>query len=308
MPQKLKADLLLICCTLIWGATFVLVKDALANASVFVFLALRFLLATVVLFLMYGRELRRAGASGLRAGAIIGCCMFGGYAFQTAGLELTTPSKAAFITGFFVVLVPVLLALFGSRRVPLWVWFGALLAFAGLYFLAVPPSGLAALNRGDLLILACAFMFALHVISIGHYTIRYSAGALTLIQVAVTTLFTILCLPLFAVIGAEQPRLFWTPGLVLAVIATGIFATALAFSVQVWAQQYTSANHAAIIFTLEPVFAGLTSFAFYHERLSARSLGGAALILGGILIAELLGPTPAVESSVPPAETLQRLT
>jgi len=308
VPRKLKADLLLICCTLIWGATFVVVKDALANASVFVFLALRFLLATVVLFLMYGRELRRVGASGLRAGAIIGCCMFGGYAFQTAGLELTTPSKAAFITGFFVVLVPVLLALCGSRRVPLWLWFGALLAFAGLYFLAVPPSGLAALNRGDLLILACAFMFALHVISIGHYTIRYSAGALTLIQVAVTTLFTILCVPLFAVIGAEQPRLFWTPGLVLAVIATGIFATALAFSVQVWAQQYTTANHAAIIFTLEPVFAGLTSFAFCHERLGARSLGGAALILGGILIAELLGPAPAVESSVPPAETLQHLT
>src|SRR5260370_19812479 len=137
--------------------------------------------------------------------------MFGGYAFRPAGLMLTTPSKAGFITGFFVVLVPVLLALFGSRRVPMWVWLGALLAFAGLYFLAVPPSGFAALNRGDLLILACAFMFALHVISIGHYTIRYSAGALTLIQAAVTTLFTILCLPLVALIGAEQPRLFSSP-------------------------------------------------------------------------------------------------
>jgi drug/metabolite transporter (DMT)-like permease len=308
VPRKLKADLLLICCTLIWGATFVLVKDALANASVFVFLALRFLLATVVLILMYGRQLRTVGASGFRAGALIGCCMFGGYAFQTAGLELTTPSKAAFITGFFVVLVPVLLALFGTRRVPLWVWFGALSAFAGLYFLAVPPSGLAALNRGDLLILACAFMFALHVISIGHYSIRYPAGALTLIQVAITALFTILCVPLFALVGAERPRLLWTPGLIFAVIATGIFATALAFSVQVWAQQYTSANHAAIIFTLEPVFAGLTSFAFYHERLGARSLAGAALILGGILIAELLGPAPAAESSVPPAETVQHLT
>jgi len=304
VPRKLKADLLLISCTLIWGATFVLVKDALANASVFVFLALRFLVATAVLVLMYGRELRRAGASGLRAGAIIGCCMFGGYAFQTAGLALTTPSKAAFITGFFVVLVPVLLALFGSRRVPAWVWVGALSAFAGLYFLAVPASGLAGLNRGDLLILACAFMFALHVISIGHYSVRYSAGALTLIQVAVTALFTMLCVPFFALLGAEQPRVIWTPGLILAVIVTVIFATALAFSVQVWAQQYTSANHAAIIFTLEPVFAGLTSFAFYHERLGARSLAGAGLILGGILIAELLGPAPAVESSVPPAESV----
>jgi drug/metabolite transporter (DMT)-like permease len=308
VPRKLKADLLLICCTLIWGATFVLVKDALDNASVFVFLALRFLLATVMLILMYGRQLRTVGASGLRAGALIGCCMFGGYAFQTAGLELTTPSKAAFITGFFVVLVPVLLAFFGSRRAPLWVWFGALSAFAGLYFLAVPSSGLTALNRGDLLILACAFMFALHVISIGHYSIRYSAGALTLIQVAVTALFTIICVPLFALIGAEQPRVVWTPGLILAVVTTGIFATAVAFSAQVWAQQYTSATHAAIIFTLEPVFAGLTSFVFYHERLSARSLAGAALILGGILIAELLGPAPAAESSVPPAETVQHVT
>lgn len=305
MPRKLKADLLLILCTLIWGATFVLVKDALADASVFVFLALRFALATAVLIPMYGRELRRVGSRGWRAGAIIGCCMFGGYAFQTAGLRLTTPSKAAFITGFFVVLVPVLLALFGSRRVPLWVWIGALSAFAGLYFLAVPPSGFAALNRGDLLVLGCAFMFAVHVISIGHYTVRFSAGALTLIQVATTALFTALCVPLFAVTRAEQPRVAWTTGLIVAVVATGLFATALAFSAQVWAQQFTSATHAAIIFTLEPVFAGVTSFIFYHERLGARSLAGAALILGGILIAELLGPAPAVESSVPPAETVR---
>jgi drug/metabolite transporter (DMT)-like permease len=305
VPRKLKADLLLILCTLIWGATFVLVKDALADASVFVFLALRFALATFVLMLMYGRELRSVGAKGWRAGAIIGCCMFGGYAFQTAGLRLTTPSKAAFITGFFVVLVPVLLAFFGSRRVPPWVWIGALSAFAGLYFLAVPPSGFAALNRGDLLVLACAFMFALHVISIGHYTVRFSAGALTLIQVATTALFTTVCVPLFAVTGAEQPRVAWTTGLIVAVVATGLFATALAFSAQVWAQQFTSATHAAIIFTLEPVFAGVTSFTFYHERLGERSLGGSALILSGILIAELLGPAPAVESSVPPTETVR---
>jgi drug/metabolite transporter (DMT)-like permease len=305
VPLKLKADLLLILCTLIWGATFVLVKDALADASVFVFLALRFALATLVLILMYGRELRSLGANGWRAGAIIGCCMFGGYAFQTAGLRLTTPSKAAFITGFFVVLVPVLLALFGSRRAPTWVWIGALSAFAGLYFLAVPPSGFAALNRGDLLVLACAFMFALHVISIGYYTVRFSAGALTLIQVATTALFTAICVPLFAVTGAEQPRVAWATGLIVAVVATGLLATALAFSAQVWAQQFTSATHAAIIFTLEPVFAGVTSFIFYHERLGARSLGGSALILSGILIAEMLGPAPAVESSVPPAETVQ---
>lgn len=308
MPRKLKADLLLVSCSLIWGVTFVLVKDALASASVFVFLALRFLLATLVLLLLYGRELRRVGAGGFAAGALIGCCMFGGYAFQTAGLMLTTPSKAAFITGFSVVLVPVLLALFGSRRVPLWVWLGALLAFVGLYFLAVPASGASSLNRGDLLVLACAFLFALHVISIGHYTVRYSTGALALIQIATTALFTALCVPLFSLTGIEKPRVIWSPALILAVAATGIFATALAFSVQVWAQQYTSAHHAAIIFTLEPVFAGLTSFISYRERLGARSLAGAAFILGGILIAELLGPALAPESSIPPHEPVGRPT
>jgi drug/metabolite transporter (DMT)-like permease len=306
LPRKLKADLLLISCALIWGVTFVVVKDALANASVFVFLALRFLLATAVLILMYGRELSKAGAGGLRAGALIGCFMFGGYALQTAGLELTTPSKAAFITGFSVVLVPVLLAVFGSRRVPVWVWIGALAAFWGLYFLAVPPSGLTALNRGDVLILACALMFALHIISIAHYSPRYSAGALTLIQVAMTALLTCLCLPVFAFSEIERPRVVWTPGLIIAVIVTGIFATAVAFSVQVWAQQYTTANHAAIIFTLEPVFAGVTSFVFYHERLGARSLAGAALILAGILIAEVLGPAPASEASLAPAPQAAR--
>ena len=306
MPRKLQADLSLILCALIWGATFVLVKDALASASVFVFLALRFLLATLILVLIYGREIRTVGAGGLRAGVLIGCCMFGGYAFQTAGLAETTPSKAAFITGFSVVLVPLLLALAGSRRAPLWVWVGALSAFAGIYFLAVPPSGLGTLNRGDLLILACAFMFALHVISIGHYSIRYSAGALTLIQIGTTELFTALSVPLFALTGIERPRISWTPPFVLAVIVTGIFATALAFAVQVWAQQYTSANHAAIIFSLEPVFAGFTSFVFFHERLGGRALAGAALILCGILIAEVLGPATAAESSIPPAEMVGR--
>ena len=152
------------------------------------------------------------------------------------------------------------------------------------------------------MVLACAFLFALHVISIGHYSIRYSAGALTLIQIATTELFTALCVPILAVTGIERPRVLWTPAFIAAVIVTGIFATALAFAVQVWAQQYTSANHAAIIFSLEPVFAGFTSFVFFHERLGARALLGAALILGGILIAEVLGPATAVESSIPRAE------
>jgi len=166
----------------------------------------------------------------------------------------------------------------------------------------VPSSGLAALNRGDLLVLVCAVMFALHVISIGQFASRHSAGTLTFLQIGMTALLTALCVPVFSLFRWEPIRLQWTRRLILAVLLTGVLATALTFSMQVWAQKYTSASHAAIIFTLEPVFAGMTSFVFYHERLGARTLAGAALILGGILIAELMGPAPAApESALGPA-------
>src|ERR1700674_2592459 len=122
VSRNLKADLLLIFNTVVWGATFVLVKDALSDTSVFVYLALRFLVAAALLVAIYGRELRGLSLSGFGAGGLIGCWMFGGYSFQTVGIGMTTPSKAAFITGFSVVLVPVLLALFGRRRIRAWVW------------------------------------------------------------------------------------------------------------------------------------------------------------------------------------------
>ena len=117
MSRKLKADILLIACTLIWGASFVVVKSALADASVFAFLTLRFAVAAISLAVLCSRDLRSLNASSLCASAVMGCCMFGGYAFQTAGIELTTPSKAAFLTGFSVVLVPVFLGLFARQRI-----------------------------------------------------------------------------------------------------------------------------------------------------------------------------------------------
>jgi drug/metabolite transporter (DMT)-like permease len=297
VSRNLKADLLLIFNTVVWGATFVLVKDALSDTSVFVYLALRFLVAAALLVAIYGRELRGLSASGFGAGVLVGGCMFGGYSLQTVGIGMTTPSKAAFVTGFSVVLVPVLLALFGRRRIRAWVWAGAGSAVAGLYLLTIPVAGLAELNHGDLLVLCGAFMYALHIISLGHFTKRYSAGAMSLLQVGTTAVGTSAAVPLLAATHWEPARLVWTHTAIAAVLVTGVLGTALAFSAQAWAQQYTSSAHTAIIFTLEPVIAGLTSFFFYHERLGWRALAGAALILAGILVAELLGPTPAAPES-----------
>jgi drug/metabolite transporter (DMT)-like permease len=293
VSRKLKADLLLVICTLIWGASFVVVKAALADASVFAFLLIRFAVALLSLAILCFRNLRTLNSASVRAGVVMGCCMFGGYAFQTAGLHLTTPSKAAFVTGFSVVLVPVFLGLFARQRISSAIWAGALLAVAGLYYLTVPSSGFGDLNSGDLLVLCGSVAFALHIIAIGRYARRHSPGLLNLLQVTMTWLLICLSGIVVAAAGRESFEVAWTARFVAAVLVTGVLATAVAFSVQVWAQQHTSASHAAIVFTLEPVFAALTSFAFFQERLGLRALAGAALILAGILLAELKGPAPA---------------
>ncbi|HEV2287594.1 MAG TPA: DMT family transporter [Candidatus Acidoferrales bacterium] len=298
--RRIQADLALALCALIWGATFVVVKDALAAASVFVFNALRFSLAAAVMALVYWRALRKMDRATFFAGALIGCFMFGGYTFQTLGLKFTTPSKAAFITGAGVVMVPVLLAIFWKRRVHRWVWAGALAALVGLYYLTVPRSGFEALNVGDFLALGCAVMFALHIIVIGRYSSRHSVGALSLLQVGMTALFTSLCLPVLDATRWEPPRLHWTPNLVFAVLITAVGATALCFSLQVWAQQYTTPTHTAILISLEPVFAALTSVCIAHEVISRRVLLGAALVFIGILLAEMKGPAQSAADSPGP--------
>lgn len=290
MSRRLQADLALAVCALIWGATFVVVKDALAFASVFSFNVIRFALAAIIMGIVYARALRKLDSATCFAGSLIGIFMFGGYAFQTLGLKYTTPSKAAFITGASVIMVPMLLALLWRRKVNRWVSAGAIVALFGLYFLTVPRSGFAALNRGDLLVLGCAVMFAFQIIFVARYSPRHSVAALSFLQVAMTTVLTALCLPVLAATRWESPFVRWSPELIVAILITAVGATALCFSLQVWAQQYTSPTHTAILFSLEPVFAALTSLIVVHERLGARVLSGAILVFIGILLAELKGP------------------
>jgi drug/metabolite transporter (DMT)-like permease len=301
LSKRVRADFALCLCSLIWGATFVVVKDALADISVLVYIAVRFGLAAVLMGILFWRSLRGIALRTIWAGVQIGLFMLGGYVFQTSGLKFTTPSKAAFITGSSVVLVPILLATFGRRRrITGWIWAGALAVLTGLYFLAVPAEGLGGLNRGDPIVFICAVMFALHIILIGRYIERHSVGALSFLQVATTALLSILLLPLFAVTGWEQPRLVLTGNLVFAVMITAIGSTVIGFSLQVWAQQYTTPTHTAILFSLEPVFAAVTSWVLAREHLGPRTLFGATLIFAGILLAEMKGPGPAAPESPGP--------
>lgn len=292
---------------MLWGATFVVVQEALASASVFVFMALRFGIAAVVLAMAYRKEIAGLSREEIRAGSQIGFFLFCGYAFQNAGLLSTTASKAAFITGFGVVLVPLLMAFFWRRRVNGWAGAGALAALGGLYFLTVPPGagGFSRLNQGDMLALACAVMFALHIIFVGRHIPKFSVAVLSFVQIAACAAFSGVAIPLMSAGDMELPRLEWTRELVLGVLITSLGATAIAFTVQTWAQRYTTPNHTAILLTLEPAFAALTSYVYLGERLGGRALLGAGLILCGILLSELKGPIQFAADAPAPASAPQ---
>jgi len=283
--NRRKADLALAGNTVIWGATFVLVKSALADISPLVFLALRFGLAAIALLLLFRRGWTRDWIQLLWA-ALVGFFLFSGYLLQTFGLQFTSAPKSAFLTGFTSVLVPLLAALVYKTRPQASELLGVLVAVAGLGLMTLEgPMGsisFASLNRGDLLTIGCAIAFAAHIVTLGHYSGRISFEMLSISQVATAAVLGIsLCW------WAEPPRLVWRPAVVYAIIVTGLLATALAFTVQAWAQQHTSSTRTALIYTLEPVFAWLTSYLVVGEGLSSRAAAGAALILSGVLLVEL---------------------
>jgi drug/metabolite transporter (DMT)-like permease len=298
-PSRLRAELALAFCTLLWGSTFVVVKNSLDHASVFLFLALRFTLAGVCMAGFRPRVFRDLQREELFAGVRLGFFMFCGYAFQTAGLRYTTASNSGFITGSSVVLVPLILALFWGKRLSMWVNFGTIAAATGLYFLTVPVTGVAHLNRGDVLTFFAAMSYAVHIILVGEYAREHSAAALSVLQVlACAAMAWITAISAHAI---RWQTMQWSSSreLWIGIAVCAVFATGIAFWLQLWAQQYTSPSHAAILFTLEPVFAVITSYLVLGERLSLRSVAGAALVLAGILAAELLGPPAAPESPDP---------
>jgi drug/metabolite transporter (DMT)-like permease len=299
MRKPLRADLSLALCSLLWGATFVVVKNALDHASVFIFLAVRFTVAAALMLAWSSRALRQFEREDLFAGFRLGCFMFLGYAFQTAGLQYTTPAKSGFVTGSSVVLVPLLLALFWGKRLTWGAYAGAFVAVLGLYFLTIPAEGIAYLNRGDVLTFVAAGLYAVHIILVGEYTQQHSAKALSLVQVAACAVMAWVTAGAGWAIRWQPARFEWRFELILGTLICAVFATAVAFSIQLWAQQYTTPSHAAILFTLEPVFAVITSYILIGERLGRRAILGAAFVLAGILVAELLGPPAAPESPEP---------
>jgi drug/metabolite transporter (DMT)-like permease len=285
MSLRIRAELSLVAICFIWGTTFIVVKGALAYASPLTFIAIRFVLAGLTSAVVLRAGLQRLTRETLRAGAVLGVCLLGGYVFQVNGLVYTTPSKSAFITAFSVVLVPIILAVGGAPLLPPNI-IAALAGLFGLYILLAPSSG-SAINRGDLLTLVGSVSFALYIVFVDRYAGRFDFRALVPAQLLVVGLGAALALPL------DRRGVAWTPGFLAALAITAFLATVLAFSVQNWAQRYTPPAHTALILSLEPVFAAITSRLMTGEHMGGRLIAGSILMLSGILISELWGARPA---------------
>lgn len=293
--DALAADFVLLAITLAWGGTFVAVKEAVERTGVFAFLALRFSLAAVTLAVALGvartRQWRgprdgttrvtRPLSGAATAGLGTGLALFAGYALQTMGLQHTSAGKAGFITGMSVVLVPIIDAAVFHRPQERSALAGVSMAALGIAGLFLEPADLQ-VRQGDLLVLVCAVAFAVHVTLVSRLGQRLEPLHFTLWQVV-------------AVVALSAPAAAWGDGwrgsgldapVVGALLLTGPVVSGVLLLAQVWAQRRTSATHAAIIFSLEPVFAALAGYVLAGEHLGLRAMAGAALILAGTVTAE----------------------
>ncbi|MFZ7102297.1 MAG: DMT family transporter [Peptococcaceae bacterium] len=274
------ADLSLLFVALIWGLTFPAVKGALGGITPFAFLTIRFSIACLFLIILYPQSLKNMNKTTLGAGLLIGTALFSGYGFQTVGIQYTTASNAAFITGLAVVIVPLLNIPF-SRKLPnRYAFGGALSAAVGLSLLTL-NTGFKA-NLGDILLLFCAVSFAAHIVLVSKYAPSLDTNLLTIVQIGAVAFTSGLFALNLEVFPKEFTQEFW-----VALAICAIPATSLAYWIQNKVQKYTSPARTAIIFAMEPVFGAVFAYFWMGEILTIRGIAGCIFVLLGMLISEL---------------------
>ena len=274
--------------TAVWGSTFVVVKDAVDRMPVSDFLTWRFALAALAMLLLRPRSVAALPRSGRRAGLVLGLALGAGYLFQTLGLQTTSAAVSGFITGMFVVLTPLGAALLLREPPGAAAWGAVGLATVGLGLLSL--RGLA-IGGGELLTFLCAVAFALHIVGLGRWASSYDAYGLAVVQLlVVAALCGVVAVPGGLVVPPDA-------GVWGALVLTALAATALAFVVQTWAQAHLPPTRAAVLMTMEPVFAGVFAVAVAGERLGARTVLGALLVLAAMVLTEV-GPRHGAEGDV----------
>ena len=275
--QKLLAQLALVITTMIWGVTFVMVKDALNDAGPYMFAFLRFGLAFLVGSAFAYNKIGSIKFNEVIAGLVCGFVLFVGYAFQNYGLMQTSPSKSAFITSVSVIMVPMILFLFNINKVKTKIWFSTFLAMVGLYIL-LDPAG-AGLNIGDILTFGCALSFAIHII----FQDKYLSKGVDIVNFFLTQMIFITLFSFIAAVLFEGTTVYFTDRLYIAIIVTGVLATFVSFLLMIWSQTVLSANKTAILLSLEPVFAALFSTFFAGEILGFYGWVGGSIVVVAVI-------------------------
>ena len=283
------AALALVAVTAVWGSTFVLIKDLVASLPVTDFLAVRFVIAAAVLIAALGRQVRQLDRVQLTRAVALGTVYGLAQILQTAGLARSSAAVSGFVTGMYVVLTPILAAVLLRQRTPRTVWLAVVLSTAGLALLALQGF---AVGSGELLVLASAALYALHIVGLGRWSVPADALGLSAVQMVT---IAVVCSAAALPGGVTMPH---GAGQWSGVLYTALAAGALALVLQTWAQGHLSATRAAVIMTMEPVFAAAFAVALGGERLTLRMLAGGALVLAAMYLVEL---TPSRE---PPTEPL----
>lgn len=275
--------------TAVWGGTFLVVQDTIKRMPVMDFLAVRFSVATIVMFAVRPSCFRGMNRTAFLRAAALGVVLGLGYITQTYGLQHTSASVSGFITGMFVVLTPVMSWILLRRGANRNTILAVVLATVGLGLLSLHGW---AIGAGELLTLACALFFALHIVGLGEWSAQYDAYSFALVQIGIVALITL--------VAAAPGGITLPPdGAAWGAIAiTAILATAAGFLIQTWAQSLVPPTRAAVVMTMEPVFAGLFGVFIGGNHLTARIFGGAACVLGAMFISELktAPPTPRLET------------
>jgi len=294
--KRFRGEAALLLTTLLWGATFAIIKEALHSASPMVFLSFRFSIALLLLLPFVYRSLIKMKAPSIKDGVILGLIYFIGFASQTIGLNYTTATKSGFITGTFVVFTPFFQMLFEKKAPSKGNVIGIILVAVGLIFLSSKENSLAAtfyeiganFNIGDFFTLICAISYSVYIVYLDIVSKRNDYMPLVFMQIAVTAAGALIFAFIFGVTGLQHQHLTFTGQLIFALVYTSVIATIITTSLQTRFQKYVTPAKAGIIFSLEPIFAAIAAYYLLFERISDFGLIGCICIFSGLLISELL--------------------
>ncbi len=280
LTSRTRAESYLFSLTIIWGSTFVLTKFILENASPFVYVAIRFFIASLLFIALFFQRLRTISKDGIAKGLILGVLLFLGFMLQTIGMKFTTASKSAFVTGLMVVFTPIFQLVIERKAPKTGNIIGVVIVAIGLYLLTSPKGS--EFNIGDALTLVCAVLFSIYTVYLGIFGKEHDPAHLTFIQFASTTILAAIAIPFL-----EIARLNLTFNFSLNLAYLAIMPTVVALYIMAKYQKYTTPTRSAIIYSMEPPIAAIFAFFIIGEQIGMIGVIGGMLILSGLIVSEL---------------------